>query len=280
MKNLLLGLLAATLSAPSAAANPNSPGPEPLPWGYDGHRIICDIAYRNLDEDVRNEVDDLLSGDPEEAFRDFREACTWADEIRSRREAAYDTFTTAHYVNIEPGSSGLDLSRDCGHTFCVVEAIVEQSLILADTTADRSKRRDALKFVGHFVGDIHQPLHVHGRGKGGNDVRVLVNGENYSLHSFWDTGFLIRRGGEWQRVARGLGYGISPIDRAVWANLDPVVWADESFRIAEDRVYVFPLSAEVQDEYYFRNIQTVEEQLQRAGLRLALLLNDILGQQG
>ena len=226
---------------------------------------------------MRDSVDAILSTDPEEEFRDFRESCVWADEVRSRRDAKYDTFRTAHYVNIPRGTEGFDIDRDCDGTFCVVEAILEQLAILADRSALLANRRDALKFIGHFVGDIHQPLHAgYGDDRGGNDVRVLVDGQNSSLHSLWDSGFIARNEVEWQQIARGLRFDIRAIDRALWASDDPAVWANESFRIVEDYVYVFPLSPEVEDEYYFRNIHTVEEQLKKAGLRLANLLNAAL----
>jgi hypothetical protein len=246
------------------------------PWGFDGHRVVCEIAYQNLEPGTRDAVDELLAGDPEERFRDFRESCVWADEVRGRREARYDTFRTAHYVNLPRRSDGFDLERDCGNTFCVVEAILEQKAILEDENAPIGARRDALKFVSHFVGDLHQPLHVgYEDDRGGNHIRLLVDGENLSLHSYWDSGFLSRSGEEWQQIAR-IRFDIRGIDRALWASDDPGDWANESFRIVEDHVYVFPISPEVEDEYYFRNIHSVEEQLKKAGIRLANLLNAAL----
>jgi len=201
----------------------------------------------------------------------------WADEIRSRREARYDRFKTAHYINIPRRSDGFDLDRDCADTFCLVDAFLEQKAILEDPSASQGDRRDALKFVGHFVADIHQPLHTGYRDdRGGSSVRVLINGENLSLHSYWDSGFLSRNDAEWQQIARNLKFDIRAIDRTVWMSADPSDWANESFRILEDYVYLFPLSPQVDDEYYFRNIHTVEEQLKKAGLRLANLLNEVL----
>jgi len=227
---------------------------------------VCEIAYQNLTPAVRDAVDELLVGDPDEQYHDFRESSVWADEVRSRREARYDSFRTAHYVNIPRRSAGFDLDRDCADTFCIVEAILEQKAILEDPGASVSDRRDALKFIGHFVGDIHQPLHAgYSDDRGGNSVRVLIHGENWSLHSYWDSGFLARNETGWEKIARDLRFDIRAIDRTMWKSADPADWANESFRIVEDHVYLFPLALQVDDEYYFRNIHTVEEQLKKAG---------------
>lgn len=279
MTLVLVALTAAPIA--DSAVEPQSPTsssePTPAPWGHDGHRIVCEIAYRNLTPETRDAVDELLAGDPEEQFRDFRESCVWADVVRSRREAKYDTFRTAHYVNIPRRSAGFDMDRDCAETFCIVEAILEQTAILEDRNASTSDRRDALKFVAHFVGDIHQPLHAGYAGdRGGNSVRVLVDGKDLSLHSYWDSAFLAKGDADWQEIARTLRFDIRAIDRTMWKSAHPAHWANESFRIVEDHVYSFPLSPQVEEEYYFRNIHTVEEQLKKAGIRLANLLNTAL----
>ena len=94
---------------------------------------------------------------------------------------------------------------------------------------------------------------------------------------FWLSGQKRRELAADGQMARNLRFDIRAIDRTLWISADPAVWANESFRIVEDHVYVFPLSPQVEDEYYFRNIHTVEEQLKKAGMRLANLLNDVLG---
>lgn len=271
---ILIGIILPRLDS---AAPVGISGPAAPPWGADGHRIVCDIAYRNLKPDVRDAVDALLASDPEERFRNFQESCLWADEIRARHEAKYDSFATAHYVNIPRSVDGFDIERDCGHSFCVVEAILEQKAILSDSTRPTSERREALKFLGHFVADLHQPLHAgYGDDRGGNSVRVINGADESSLHSYWDSGFIARMGGDWQGIARDLRHDIRRVDWTMWSDLNPADWATESYSIVEDQVYVFPISPQVEDEYFFRNIQTVEEQLKKGGLRLAMILNEVL----
>ena len=259
---VLVSLPAATLTADSA------------PWGYDGHRIVCSIAWRNMTPATRTAVQELLDADSLR-FRQFEEACLWADDVR-RVKPEYDRFITAHHVNLSRRSTGVDLDAHCVLSLCVVQAITEQSSVLADSDRPVRERLDALKWVTHFVGDIHQPMHVgYGDDRGGNRIEIILSGQPTNLHSLWDYGLIAQTGLEWKVYARRLGYDISPVDRRQWASPNPIEWADESYSITEDTVYEFPLGSEVKDEYYYRNIQTVERQLKKAGVRLANLLNGI-----
>jgi len=259
---ILVSVAATTLKADST------------PWGYDGHRIVCSIAWRNMTPATQIAVQELLNQDSLR-FQQFEEACLWADEVRGDNPE-YDRFTTAHYVNLPRRSDGVDPESHCALSLCIVQAISEQREILADSKRSTRERLDALKWVAHFVGDVHQPMHVgYGDDRGGNRIAIILAGQPTNLHSLWDYGLIAHSGLEWNVYARRLGYDISPVDRRQWASPNPIEWADESYSITEDTVYEFPLGSEVKDEYYYRNIQTVERQLKKAGIRLANLLNGV-----
>lgn len=154
-------------------------------WGRDGHRIIGHIAEQFLSTNARAAVRDLLG---DESLADVS---TWADEVRG--SPAYRWTAPLHYVNSPPGSDGYDAQRDCADGCCVVGAIEHYADVLRDSQAPRPVRIEALKFLVHFVGDVHQPLHAgYGVDRGGNDVKVFFFGDNTNLHSLWDSG-LIRR---------------------------------------------------------------------------------------
>ncbi|HTW36677.1 MAG TPA: S1/P1 nuclease, partial [Rhizomicrobium sp.] len=124
-----------------------------LAWGAEGHQIIAHIAASKLTPRAQAEVSQLLGGNTETAMV---QASTWADEIRpSRRETA-----PWHFVDIPIGSSGYDASRDCVHDDCVVAQIIRDESVIADRRLVPAVRAEALKFLIHFVGDIHQPLHA------------------------------------------------------------------------------------------------------------------------
>jgi hypothetical protein len=153
--------------------------------------------------------------------------------------------------------------------------------VLANRVASRGERIEALKFLVHFVADVHQPPHAIAEAKGGNDVHVVKFGSvecgsrPCDLHGTWDIG-LIEHAHQSEREYAGLLEQM-----IVKQNLDrraggtPEQWANESFHIAH-QVWVNEGSA-IDENYYRRNIHAVDEQLALAGLRLAKLLNEAVG---
>jgi hypothetical protein len=265
---LLLALLSAPHPAHPAARAAASP------WGYDAHRLICDIAWREMNAAARAAVQRILASD--RPYERFSESCIWADEIRN--DPAYARYVTAHYMNVPSGRAGVDPAVDCAATYCVIEAIRDLSAEVADPSLAAPARRDALRFLVHFVGDIHQPLHV-GRpeDRGGNDVRLRFFDEPTNLHTLWDAG-LVQRAllDPWD--GRRLHESIAPAEQAAWDDLDPVAWANESYRIVEREAYrgIEP-GAALGTAYADRNAAIVELRIVQAGYRLGRLLNQLLG---
>ena len=236
-------------------------------WGRDGHRIIGHIAEQFLTPNARAAVRDLL-GDASLA-----EVSTWADEVRGT--PAYRWTAPMHYVNSPPGSDGYDQQRDCADGCCVVGAIEHYADVLRDRQAPRPDRIEALKMLVHFVGDVHQPLHAgYGVDRGGNDVKVFFFGDNTNLHSLWDSGLIRRTQKNWSEYAAELHKRESSKRRTA-VNLDPAVWAAESFKLAEGNAYAIPGDGELGQDYFEKNIPVVEQQLAIAGVRLAEMLNAI-----
>jgi hypothetical protein len=149
--------------------------------------------------------------------------------------------------------------------------------VLRDPSADRVKKAEALKFLVHFVGDIHQPLHVsYARDKGGNDIKVDFLHDRTDLHTVWDSLLLRHAKQPWRSYAAQLYARITPDRRQKWsASLDPAVWATESFKLAESHAYAIPKTGQLDRSYMDRNLPVIEERLSVAGVRLGALLNAI-----
>lgn len=151
-------------------------------WGGEGHRLIAELSERQLSESARREATRLLSLEPGATFASI---ATWADETRSPHTAPW------HYVNL-PRDAGCryEPDRSCVDGACVVSAIERQVALLASEAPD-DVRLQALKFVVHFVGYIHQPLHGgYADDKGGNTYQVQVAGRGSNLHALWDSGLI------------------------------------------------------------------------------------------
>ncbi len=145
-------------------------------WAQNGHRVIGELAERYLEPEVRARVRELLDG------RGLAEIGNWADDIRSF--PVWDCAQPFHYVTIEPGAEYPDQGVPEGDA---IEAVVYYTDVLMDSGAPVDARQTALKFLVHFIGDLHQPLHV-GRGcdRGGNQVKVEWFGEAANFHNVWD----------------------------------------------------------------------------------------------
>ena len=240
-------------------------------WGEDGHCIAADIAARELTPETAARVKELLDG------QSLADVSTWADEVRRRRE--YQWSAPLHYVNVPPEADGFEFQRDCPTGECVVGAIHRFIGVLRDPVADHVEKAEALKFLVHFVGDVHQPLHVsYARDKGGNDTKVEFLENRADLHAVWDT-LLIRAAKKpWREYAGQLYARITPEQRKQWAApLDPSAWATESYRLAVSNAYAVPKDGQLGKEYLDRNLPVVEERLSMAGIRLGALLNAVVG---
>ena len=174
---------------------------------------------------------------------------------------------------------GYDAVRDCPHDDCVVAKIEAFARVLADRDAPERQRLEALKYLVHFVADVHQPLHASDHhDRGGNNVQVIFMGYPTNLHSVWDSGILApAMKGDERGYALKLVREITPAEREQWSQGDPVSWANESHRIAADAIYgELPHSGLLPDSYQTKALPVVNKQLERAGLRLGYILNTLL----
>jgi len=273
-------------------------------WGNEGHRIICQIALERLTPQGRALVDAIEAdlGNVEDPFDNcpdcqaahpddgrslsFQAGCLWADE--SRRDTFKGTYEY-HYINVPAGSTALDLHRDCAALDCAVVGIQRYARYISLTPGNSSRERErrvlALRFLGHFVGDMHQPLHVgFTEDLGGNRIEVRWNTEsgitNRNLHSVWDSAIL-QRAGLTSQTEDGpeLNGQITQAELNMWSNFDIVTWAEESFDLARSRAYTKSDGQAVMendllsDDYFNAARPVVVEQLKKAGVRLAHLIN-------
>jgi nuclease S1 len=241
-------------------------------WGVEGHRIIAEIASENLTPEARAAVRSILGG------KSMTDVCTWADEVRKQPE--YIFTDRCHGVKIPVGAKGFEMKRDCPDGRCAPAAIAKYSAVLREPKATSVERLEALKFVIHFVADIHCPVHApHAGGDAHVAGQVTFFGEKVSLHKVWDASLILRVDKPWQRYATDLNREITFEQRRTWAKVkDPVDWANESHRAFVEYAAVAPEHSALGEEYYRRSIPIVNERLSQGGIRLASLLNNLLGE--
>jgi len=156
----------------------SSPG---FPWGYEGHQVIALIAMKYMTADAQARAGDLLDGSAIDAV------ANWADDYRHD----YRETGPWHYIDIPLADSKIDLARECPDGDCVIAKTQQFLAVLKDPKADKDAKAQALRFVIHFVGDLHQPLHDEDNGdKGGNTRYVVFERHPDDLRWIWDTGLL------------------------------------------------------------------------------------------
>ena len=277
-----LALLAALPLAPQAAYG----------WGDNGHRITGQIAEQALSDDARRAVRGIAGAET------LAMLGTWPDFVRS--DPDWEFVSTWHYINVEDDGTLAEVLAESARTIepdNIVEAIGYFRAILA---GDEERRRHfeelmsangveprdgsveltALCFLTHFVGDLHQPLHVgRANDRGGNSVNVNFFGEIRRLHSVWDSGLIERQGLSFTEFATFLDAELAGEVQAGDGGVEE--WAQES-REYRSRLYQIwgrtsreNYLPELGYRYVYDHIGTVKRRLYQAGLRLAGLLNGV-----
>jgi hypothetical protein len=244
-------------------------------WGPLGHSVVAELAQRHLSPAAEAEVERLLA--PEHTQR-LADVANWPDQVQNdpARAALWKQTRSQHYVNFR-GGSNCDYvpPRDCRDGRCVVSGLQYYVGVLGDRSQPDAVRREALKFVVHFVGDIHQPLHAGYRDdKGGNDYQVQYEGTGTNLHKVWDSKMLYTRDLDWQAYAQALD---SPVPVALPAPVAPLdnryaQWAEESCRITAEAGF-YPPGHKIDQAYVKAELPVAELRLRQAGRRLADVLN-------
>lgn len=266
-------------------------------WGNDGHRIVGEIAWQQMTPAARDAARKFL---PSGRYGVLYEAATWPDSY-ARMYERYDWVKPLHYVDADSELDDIEVEPRCE---CVVGAIARFSEQLTDESQRYGYRVNALRFVAHFVGDVHQPLHTgHPDGIGGNRTSVRFDGQRTNLHSLWDSGLLryhLQRAAappardpwepeiapvgvvptDWEGYALSLLAEITDEEIEEWTrDLDPEHWATESRRLARQHIYEVAPGARLDAAYYEAAMPVIELRLKQAGVRLGALLNELLDPQ-
>lgn len=252
-----------------------------LGWGKEGHQIIAQIAADNLDNSATSLVTEYIG---EDTLQDIAPLPDQYDHTSEGRWSA-----PCHYVNMPSDATQFTMA-DCPG-FCVVKSIQNYTSILQNNENnptpcdfDDGVEPCALEFLVHFVGDVHQPLHVgYENDSGGNQIDVSFFGQDgYNLHQCWDTEMI-------ERWDDDVGDAVTQLEQIMSENpsvvkkyisdMNPIDWANESFQFVRNAVYNYTVEdgvPQIDQDYYDSHFPIIQQRLIAAGARLGQLLNNIL----
>ncbi|MGB5498312.1 MAG: S1/P1 nuclease [Maribacter sp.] len=232
-------------------------------WSKTGHRAIGQIAQEELTGRTRRAIDKLLDGQQIASISNF------ADEIKADRR--FREFSAWHYVNIAPDK---DYSVDEASKYGDLVVGIQKCISMVKN--DKNTKEDRvfyLKMLVHLIGDLHQPMHV-GRveDKGGNDIQVQWFGNGSNLHRVWDSNMINDYGLSYTELANSLPELDKKEKRAIQTGtvLD---WVEESQEVPNKLYTSVEVGEKLAYNYSYTWWGTVENQLQKGGLRLAKVLN-------
>lgn len=250
-------------------------------WGREGHRLTALVAEHYLTPETKAQVAKLLGNET------LADIAPWADDYRRDHPETGPW----HYVDIPAAQEQFDRKRDCPLSKtdpaspwrdCVTDRILYFEGRLGDTSLSPADRAMALKFLVHLIGDIHQPFHALGDARGGNDIKVEFLGSSMcgmytcNLHGVWDSGIIEAQGLSEEKYTDRL---LKEIKDNHWERLaggEPTAWANISHHYAVEALV--PNGAMITPAYVAEESKVVDAQLALAGLRIARVLNRILGE--
>ena len=266
-------------------------------WGWwdTGHQIIAQVATDRLSHNAGIAVTNILQHDP--TGQTLVAVAGWADTVRD--SSMPETYNW-HFVDIPVNGTPptYDATRDCQNDpkkgDCVVNALGREIALLTDPGASAEDRAVALKFVTHLVGDLHQPLHCAERNgdRGGNEVTVTFFGATHedppyqhslwNLHAVWDGGMIDHTKRSQAAYVKALEDWIATQDVRAIESGTVTDWANETHAQAVHHAYKnakgtgsFPATkGSVGKTYDKANLPVADQQLAKAGVRLAKVLND------
>lgn len=259
MKNLLL-IAAMVFSSFSFAGEGD--------WGRTGHRATGEVAEGYLSKEAQQKINEILDG------QSLAFVSTYGDDIKS--DPKYRKYGPWHYVNLEPGETEYTKEK-ANPKGDLLQGIRTCISVLKDPQSSKEDKAFFLKMLVHFMGDLHQPLHAgRGEDKGGNDIQVRWFGKGSNLHRVWDSEMI----NDFQMSYTELAASTDRLSNKEVSKIkegEVIDWMYESKELSKKVYESVEIGEKLGYEYMYQWFPVAHDQLQKGGIRLAKVLNDIFG---
>lgn len=244
-----------------------------LAFGAEGHRIITMMSASFLDPAAKGAMAEIMG----KSWRqEWIASSNWAAEQEKKK--GYEWMTLNHRAWFEVGDTEFDPEKHCPKNQCSVAAILGSMKVLKNDDYSQQQKRKALKYIVHYVGDIHQPTNC-GFHKDMSGRKILLETpdlQKVNLHWIWERALLSKKEGNWSTIATVLRRDVEEEDIADWQTvLDPKVWAWDCHVLAKEVAYKLAAPKLWGNEYFIEAEETLDLQLKMAAVRTAGLLNKV-----
>ncbi|MCW2119145.1 S1/P1 nuclease [Flavobacterium sp. 7A] len=256
MKKLIVALVISVSFASYAAPN----------WGKTGHRTVGEIAAKHLRKKTTRKINDLLNNES------VASVAVYADDIKS--DSQYNKYYSWHYVNFEGNKKYKD--DPINPEGDVIQGIKTCVVKIRSKETSKDEKAFFLKMLIHFVGDLHMPLHAgNSSDKGGNDVKVKWFGADSNLHRVWDSDMIDDYQMSYTELATNNDIMITKDEVAVFEKGTLLDWVVESRKLALTLYSQTHQDDKLGYKYMYQNFPVAQKQLEKGGVRLALILNEV-----
>jgi hypothetical protein len=234
-------------------------------WGKNGHRATGKIAEKHLTRKAKRSIDKILKG------QSLAFVATYADEIKSDKK--YNKYYSWHYINMDLDQTYEEAEKNPkGDLVTGINTCIE---ILNDKNSSDNEKNFHLKMLVHFMGDLHQPMHIGRKeDKGGNSIQVEWFGKGSNLHRVWDTNMI----DDWEMSYIELADNADDLSKIQIETIEKgtlIDWVNEVHVVTNEVYNSVEKGENLRYKYSYNHFGTVRTQLQKGGIRLAKVLNDI-----
>jgi len=234
-------------------------------WGKNGHRATGQIAEKHLTKKAKRNIDKILKG------QSLAFVSTYADEIKSDKK--FNKYYSWHYINMDLEQTYEQAKKNPkGDLVTGINTCID---VLKDKNSSDAEKNFHLKMLVHFVGDLHQPMHIGRKeDKGGNSIQVEWFGRGTNLHRVWDTNMI----DDWEMSYLELADNADDLSKRQIEAIEKgtlVDWVNEVHSVTNEVYNSVKKGENLRYRYSYNHFGTVRTQLQKGGIRLAKVLNDI-----
>lgn len=241
-----------------------------ISWGFKGHKAVATIAENHLNKNVKDVITVLLDN------HSMSDVASWADEVRN--DPTYKYTASWHFLNLPLGLNRNQFEQAVLNQQQpnIYTAIINSEAVLANVNElDQNRKMEALKFLIHLVGDAHQPMHIsRAEDKGGNTIQVRFDDKGTNLHSIWDSKLIDHEGLSDYQIVKEYDTA-TPEQIKNWQSDGPIQWLWESYQISSVLYSDIDRTNKLDEGYFRSHIEIVHERIDRAGVRLAGVLNKL-----